>query len=141
MNLQRLQSLYSCNATQGLLISRRTGRAVGSVNGSGYLTVRVDGKQYYIHRIIFFMSHGYQPQLIDHINTTKVDNRISNLRDATPSQNQLNRPNVRGIYQRGSKWIAQYRNKYIGIYPTEAEAIQARRKASASMQQPTLRAA
>lgn len=127
MNIARLNALYECRPETGELISRRTGASVGSVNGSGYLTTRIDSKQYYVHRVIFFMTHGTVPPLVDHINRNKLDNRISNLRCATAQQNQLNRTRQgRGVYRRGDKWIAQFGGRYIGIFQTECEALSAR---------------
>ena len=37
------------------------------------------------------MSYGFAPPYIDHINGVKTDNRLCNLREATISQNNMNR--------------------------------------------------
>jgi hypothetical protein len=37
------------------------------------------------------MHYGYEPKILDHINCIPDDNRIENLREATHSQNNLNR--------------------------------------------------
>jgi len=58
---------------------------------SGYLRTCINYKCYRTHRLIFMMHHGYMPEQIDHINGIKDDNRIENLRDATHSQNQVNK--------------------------------------------------
>lgn len=130
MNIDRLNDLYECRPETGAIVSKKTGASLGSINGSGYLTAYIDGKQQYIHRVVFFMTHGTLPPLIDHINRDKLDNRISNLRAATAQQNQLNRTRQgRGVYRRGDKWIAQLGGRYLGIFHTEGEALSARASA------------
>lgn len=44
-----------------------------------------------LSRIIFRMAHGYWPELVDHINRDPLINVLSNLRAASPGQNQQNR--------------------------------------------------
>jgi len=45
-----------------------------------------------VHRLIFLLEYGYLPPEVDHINGDRQDNRIENLRPATRSENQCNRP-------------------------------------------------
>lgn len=57
----------------------------------GYLRGRVYGVYYRAHRVIWAMSYGEWPlDPIDHINRDPSDNRICNLRIASPSQNVMN---------------------------------------------------
>lgn len=47
------------------------------------------------HRLIFLWHHGYLPNApltIDHANRNKLDNRIENLREATQTQQNANKP-------------------------------------------------
>lgn len=56
-----------------------------------YVHVRVAGVQYAAHRVAWVLTTGKQPNVIDHVNGLRHDNRIENLRDGTYSQNSLNR--------------------------------------------------
>ena len=78
----------------------------GSLDSDGYLIVKIKGKQYKAHRLVYLMLNGHFPDgEIDHINRVKTDNRIENLRVADRSLNVNNtekKPNpdtgVIGIY-------------------------------------------
>lgn len=71
--------------------SRWAGRPVGTLSCRKYLVCNVLNKLHYVHRIIWMMFHAEEPPLvIDHINGISIDNRISNLRAATPKLNAEN---------------------------------------------------
>ena len=65
---------------------------------------------------------------IDHINGVTHDNRIVNLRNVTPNQNQWNRTRAKGycFYKNSNKWKAQIqlnnKNTHLGYFNTEQEA-------------------
>ena len=67
-----------------------------SVMPNGYLRIGFLRKRYYLHRIIFFMHHGYFPKNVDHINGDRRDCRIENLRDASVQRNNMNRSKSEG---------------------------------------------
>ena len=71
---------------------------------SRYRTVWINSKQYYEHRIIWIMHHGDIPigLEIDHINLTRNDNRIENLRAVSRSEN-MRHTTSRNIYVRPSR--------------------------------------
>ena len=56
-----------------------------------YISTKVHGKGWQVHRLIFLYHHGYVPEQIDHINRNSLDNRIENLRPADSSLNAINR--------------------------------------------------
>jgi hypothetical protein len=69
-------------------------RALANKNRGGYLKGLIFGRTYIAHRIIWaWVSGEYPPDglEIDHINRVRDDNRLSNLRIVTHSQNSLNR--------------------------------------------------
>lgn len=61
--------------------------------GSGYLRVRVRGKDYKVHRLVLETFVGKCPPGMqgDHINRNRTDNRLENLRWVTPEENNRNR--------------------------------------------------
>jgi hypothetical protein len=123
------------------------GKKAGTLVTSGYLRVRIRelGKSFLVHRVIFFMHHGYFPEFVDHINCDKLDNRIENLRAATKSQNLMNKEKhknnttgFKNVYwmKKNKKWAvmlsANKKKKYFGSYDdlelAELVAIEAREK-------------
>jgi len=58
--------------------------------GSGYLKVKINGKQPYIHRLVALTFIGDIPKCweINHLNFNRRDNRPGNLEICTRSQNQ-----------------------------------------------------
>lgn len=70
----------------------RMGTKAGSISKStGYVEIGIDGKVYLAHRLAFFYMLGRWPKPQgDHENRRRWDNRWTNLRDATHSQNLRN---------------------------------------------------
>jgi hypothetical protein len=99
----------------------KAGDIAGTKNHpSGYIQVRFAGANWKAHRVAWFLTHGEQPDVIDHINHNESDNRLSNLRNVSHQANQLNRREQgRGIRwdKRRNYWIAHIggRNVYTGV--------------------------
>lgn len=64
------------------------GTFAGTFNN--YRKISLLGKLYPAHRLAWMYVHGVMPAVIDHVNGNTDDNRISNLRPATSSQNSAN---------------------------------------------------
>lgn len=86
------------------------GARAGRVQETGYRHIKIDGKIYKSGRLAHFYMTGKWPEnLVDHEDTDKSNDRWTNLRDATRSQNQGNRPlnrnNKSGL--KGVSWAAR----------------------------------
>jgi len=83
------------------------------------IQVGVNGKFYFLHRIVYYAFNPgfdfHNPKIqIDHINRDSMDNKISNLREATHAQNQRNQKThtknklgLKNIYDRKTHWVVQ----------------------------------
>ena len=106
----------------------------------GYLRIQIDYVFYGAHRLAWLLSHGQWPTMgLDHINGIRDDNRLANLREATPQENARNRclgrPNKSGktgvhpLKGRGL-WGAEIgldgRNIKLGRFQCLSDAIAAR---------------
>lgn len=125
ISLQYVRALLEYDHISGNLYWLMTrGRAIkgniaGRVSRDGYIQIGIDGKRYPAHRLGWLIYHGAWPKdQLDHINTIKTDNRISNLREATNQQNQYNRglqsnnkSGLKGVSwnKAQKKWLARIR--------------------------------
>lgn len=76
----------------------------------GYMLVSIGGVQHKAHRLAWFYMTGSWPKNhIDHIDGDPTNNRWSNLRDVTRSQNLRNQHRTKrpdcGVYKRKNRWI------------------------------------
>lgn len=125
------------------LVGKGAGQLAGSINKyRGYVYIRVNGKRYMAHRLAWLYVHGNFPVGdIDHIDQVKHNNVIANLRDATKSTNQRNRPvndnsasRITGVYYNGYSWVAQItvdkKVVYLGSYNSKEDACMVRQVAN-----------
>jgi hypothetical protein len=112
----------------------QVGKPAGWIDAYGYRRIKIDGQTYIASRLAFLYMTGQWPQdEVDHVNRDQYDDRWENLREATRSENNLNRDYTgatghKGIYKhsQNDRYVAQYDNIYIGSYKTIEEATAAR---------------
>jgi lysozyme family protein len=105
--------------------------------------IRVNKIRYLEHRLIFLLHYGWLPKEIDHKDNNRLNNRIENLRAATSSQNQQNKPlqcnntsRAKNVRYKAKKWQVELKIKgkpiYIGRFDNfelaDLVAIEARNK-------------
>lgn len=144
VSVERLCDRLSYCPVTGLLTWKRdnkrscAGKVAGNPDREGYIEIGFDGFFLRAHRVCWAMHYGAWPEKqIDHINRVKSDNRIVNLRLATPSENNANRGCMRfnthgdkGVTRLPSgNWQAQIqfnkKNHYLGSFKEKADAIAA----------------
>jgi hypothetical protein len=73
------------------LIGKEAGCLAKGRKNKNYWVIQVDGKKYKRSHIIFYLANGYWAKpCIDHINGDSTDDRPTNLRQATFTQNAWN---------------------------------------------------
>lgn len=82
--------------------SKAVGERVGVRSDGVCPSIWIGGRLYKVSHLAWLYVHGYMPSCqIDHINRNPADNRIANLRLASPGQNKAN--------------FGTYRNNKLGI--------------------------
>lgn len=77
---------------------------------SGYFRTCIDSIRYKSHNIIFLYHHGHIPEIVDHIDCDRTNNKIENLRAANKKQNNDNN-RIRKDNSSGIKGISIYKDK------------------------------
>lgn len=132
---------YSPTSPTGLRWKVSRGRAkkdsvAGCLKSDGYYRLKVDGKDYQAHRVIWVLHNGDIPQgfVIDHIDRNPCNNDIDNLRQVSIQKNNLNRGNIQTnheyLHKKNAGWQVSIP---IGVFNTEQEAIIARDQALAQL--------
>tara|TARA_R110000782_G_C14701656_1_gene402174 strand:- start:131 stop:634 length:504 start_codon:yes stop_codon:yes gene_type:complete len=148
---RKLKSILSYNPESGSFIwlksscnRARLGEIAGRINSNGYRTIGINGKSYLSHRLVFVYEFGFcDATQIDHINGIRSDNRISNLRVSSVSENQKNqrigRNNKSGFIgvhfdKSKNKWAAAIGHKSrqikLGSFEKKEDAVKARKAAN-----------
>lgn len=142
------RATFRCDRGFNGFLARFAGRHAGSVSrADGYLRVSVNGRSIMAHRLIWALITGRDPgATIDHRDGNRANNRWSNLREATRSQNAMNRRSrrdcasgIRGVYWHrvSNMWAAQITaggvSRHLGTFKTKAEAANAFSQAAESL--------
>lgn len=122
--------------------TKYAGSPVGSISAEGYLETSVYDVSYQVHRLTWLVAHGVWPEMIDHINHNRLDNRLFNLRSVDNTTNLRNSSlfststsGINGVtWDRfASKWKVQIRtngkNIHLGRFGSLDDAARCRKAA------------
>jgi hypothetical protein len=135
-----LRTEYTYTPDTGFIFRKSDGRRAFSTRvEGGYLNGKRLGRCLKAHRVAWKIYHGCDPILIDHINGDASDNRISNLRSVSSSQNQRNRKlpanNTSGVHgvtwsKKDNRWRAAMwragKRVSLGNFVDKQDAVNAR---------------
>jgi hypothetical protein len=132
----RVRELLDCNPETGELRWKErpgnpsfnaqwAGRTAGQLDPSnGYLRLMIDGKHYYVHRIVWLYVKGHLPKIdLDHKDGDPLNCAITNLRLATKTGNNANRRSPAS--KKSSSPRGCWRNPRTGHYQVAIETGQA----------------
>ncbi len=148
--LETILQVFDYNLEEGKLLWKRPlgnktkpGTEAGTLNSQGYIQIQYAGTVYRAHRILYTIITGQPPSNeIDHINGDRTDNRISNLRSVTKTENMRNtrlqsrnNTGITGVSKTpqgkfDARITINSRAVHLGRYSTLAEATAARKAAS-----------
>ena len=152
LNQAKLKELLDYNPDTGDFTNKTfrglramPGEIAGNLNTRGYIDISIGRRKYKAHRLAWLYVYGVWPtNNIDHINRSKIDNRIANLRDVTQAQNGQNKTkhcnNSSGhtgvVWHKASqRWRARLcvdrKDIYLGQFNDIQSAIDARKQAEA----------
>lgn len=109
------------------------GDKAGWLCNGRYLMVDLDYQKYLVHRVVWALFNDDVPDVLDHINQDKLDNRIENLRPSNKSLNNFNvglgRNNTSGCrgvnkHPDANTWQVRHRGKYLCSFKTYEEAVE-----------------
>lgn len=144
LTAERLRELLHYDVDAGIFTrlirstnSVQIGDVAGSINSNGYHKIRVDGVEEFSHHLAWLYVYNVWPKdQIDHIDGNRANNRIVNLREATPAQNMQNQHKARrdsdsgllGAYfdKKGNCWCSQIKSNGksygLGSFDTKEDA-------------------
>jgi hypothetical protein len=134
------QAYFTYDHGTGVLIRRSTGKPAyvqlrkKKDDRQPYGEVKIEGRKYAAHRVVWAVVHGEWPDgMLDHINRDTLDNRIENLRVATPAVNAKNKSRAKnntsgqnGIDFSSGGWRVRVGTVFGGRYSTLELAMKVR---------------
>ena len=124
--------------------STKKGEVAGKIYDNGYRYIAVAGVYFPAALLAWIWVHGVDPKgVVDHIDLDKLNDRISNLRPATRSQNRANRnppahnrSGFKGVFWNSQKmkWHARimldYKSRHLGFFDSIEDAARAYKEAA-----------
>jgi hypothetical protein len=112
--------------------TRYAGNVAGCLDRHGHVYLRLNDTSFPAHRLAWLYVYGRLPKNdIDHIDGNRSNNKIENLREATRSQNLMNKKgngrNLKGVSLHVcGRYVAQIgankKHYYLGLFDTKEEA-------------------
>lgn len=118
--------------------AKHAGKKSGSMDGHGYLQVKVFGVLMLSHRLIFLMREGYLPGEIDHSDGEPQNNAPCNMAGVTHKKNMQNQKlradNKSGLmgvfwYSEKQKWLVKIGGSHVGYFGSLFDACCSRKSA------------
>lgn len=127
--------------------ARDAGRLAGYVHrpSTGHMKILFHGRGYFYHRLVWLHVTGQWPKMdLDHIDGDPRNNRFSNLREVTKSQNQMNQRKTYKMKLKGARFhkgtgrwqasiLVRGKSHYLGLFPTPEAAHAAYCEAAAKL--------
>lgn len=143
MKSEDLKRLLCYNPDTGVWTWLSSNKIAGNVQKNGYRYISINRKLYQSSRLAYLYMTGEWPEnIIDHIDGITDNDKWSNLRPATLSENQYNKvipshnkSGIKGVFweKRSQRWVARIRKEnktiYSGYFQNKEDAIAARMKA------------
>lgn len=111
------------------------GAVAGGIDSDGYVSIRLCGHLYRAHNLAWFVITGLWPDgEIDHWDTDRQNNRLSNLRDVTKAVNRQNLRRAKSTSKSGILGVKKYRDRWtarivvkgkeihLGVFDTAGQA-------------------
>ena len=137
---QRLREVLSYDPVTGYFTWRvstsnrvKVGQRAGTIDAHGYENIKVDGRIYKSAHLAWLYAYGRWPATgeLDHVEAGSTKNALTNLRDATRSQNNMNRrvqsnntSGFKGVsfHTQRQRWAAYIKvngkRKHLGLFDT-----------------------
>lgn len=158
---ERLKEVLHYDPVTGIFTNLMTrggelaGTAAGTIDAYGYVEISIDSQKFKAHRLAWFYATGKWPDPeCDHHNRARHDNRLTNLREASPAQQRQNqavrcdsRTGIKGVTyiakknRYGARIMVGGRSVWLGqgfLTAEEAGAAYAKAKARLHPFQPTV---
>jgi hypothetical protein len=136
---RRSMAYFSSERIQNSWNSQFAGAVVGCVSNGGYLTTKItlggEAYSFLVHRVVWLLIYGVWPDTIDHIDGVKLNNRPSNLRSVSQTEQTKSKAtsknNTSGVHgvrvTKGGRYEARgSKDEQLGTFSTLRDAANAR---------------